>query len=61
MKVDMLEDGTLVITAETGAEVFALQQWKEKSHFAVEDSQRLLTQHVNPYYISLQVAEGVKR
>lgn len=61
MKVDMLEDGTLVITAETGAEVFALREWKAKSHFAVNDMDRMLSEHVNPLYISLQVAEGVKK
>jgi hypothetical protein len=61
MKADMLEDGTLVIIAENGAEAFALRQWKEKSHFPVNDMDRMLSEHINPFYISLQVAEGVKK
>lgn len=61
MKVDMLKDGTLVITAQTGAEEFALQQWRDKAFFAVDDRERMLKEHVNPFYISLQVEKGAQQ
>jgi hypothetical protein len=61
VKVEMSGDGVLTISAENGAEAFALRYWLEKSTIKTHDLQRDLDRHFDPRWISIRYANPLEK
>ena len=61
MKVTMSGNGVITITAENGAEAFALRHWTEKARIDIEDLPRALTCHINPTYLMIDARSPEER
>jgi hypothetical protein len=61
MIATMSGNGVITITAENGAEAFALRNWMEKAQINVDDVVRALSYHVNPTYLMIDANSPEER